>query len=92
MTVHRPQSLSLYDPAIAKEAVLASFRKLDPRELVRNPELALGVAAPYETPPELLYRHLFSMDWSLVTPPRHPLLQKRQLRLPRYLMTSLVSC
>jgi DNA-binding transcriptional LysR family regulator len=42
-------------------------------ELVRNPELALGVAAPYEPPPELNYQHLFSMDWSLITPPRHPL-------------------
>jgi DNA-binding transcriptional LysR family regulator len=45
-------------------------------ELVQNPEVALGVAAPYETPPELAYRHLFSMDWSLITPPRHPLLRR----------------
>jgi DNA-binding transcriptional LysR family regulator len=51
------------------------------QELVRNPELALGVAAPYETPPELEYRHLFSMDWSLITPPRHPLLRRPRVGL-----------
>ncbi len=50
-------------------------------ELVRNPELALGVAAPYETPPELTYRHLFSMGWSLITPARHPLLRRKRLDL-----------
>src|SRR5262249_47066992 len=30
---------------------------------------------------ELEYRHMFSMGWSLVTPPRHPLLRKARLRL-----------
>src|SRR3954467_2613768 len=50
-------------------------------ELLRDPEVALGVAAPYESSPELEYLHLFSMDWSLVTPPRHPLVRKRQLTL-----------
>jgi DNA-binding transcriptional LysR family regulator len=49
--------------------------------LLHDPEVALGVAAPYESSPELEYRHLFSMDWSLVTPPRHPLLRKPKLRL-----------
>jgi DNA-binding transcriptional LysR family regulator len=49
--------------------------------LLRDPEVAFGVAAPYEPSPELEYRHLFSMDWSLVTPPRHPLLRKQELRL-----------
>ncbi|OAI39688.1 transcriptional regulator [Planctomycetaceae bacterium SCGC AG-212-D15] len=49
--------------------------------LVQDPELALGVAAPYESAPELEYHHLFSLDWSLIAPPRHPLLRKRQLRL-----------
>jgi DNA-binding transcriptional LysR family regulator len=50
--------------------------------LLHDPEVALGVAAPYESSPELEYLHVFSMDWSLVTPPRHPLLHKRNLRLP----------
>ena len=49
--------------------------------LLHDPEVALGVAAPYESSPELEYLHLFSMDWSLVAPPRHPLLRKRRLRL-----------
>src|SRR5262245_17560895 len=50
-------------------------------ELLRDPEVALGVAAPYEPSPELEYLHLFSMDWSLVTPPRHPLVRKPSLSL-----------
>jgi DNA-binding transcriptional LysR family regulator len=49
--------------------------------LLHDPEVALGVAAPYESSPVLDYLHLFSMDWSLVTPPRHPLLHKPRLRL-----------
>ncbi len=50
-------------------------------DLVQNPEVALGVAAPYETPPALTYRHLFSMDWSLITPSRHPLLRRGSVSL-----------
>jgi DNA-binding transcriptional LysR family regulator len=49
--------------------------------LLHDPEVALGVAAPYESSPELEYLHLFSMDWSLTTPPRHPLLRKPNLQL-----------
>lgn len=49
--------------------------------LLEDPEIALGVAAPYETSADLEYRHLFSMDWSLIAPPRHPLLRKRRLTL-----------
>ncbi len=49
--------------------------------LLQDPELALGVAAPYESSSELQYLHLFSMNWSLITPPRHPLLQVRNLKL-----------
>jgi DNA-binding transcriptional LysR family regulator len=49
--------------------------------LLDDPELALGVAAPYESSLELEYRHLFSLEWFLVAPPRHPLLRKRRLRL-----------
>jgi DNA-binding transcriptional LysR family regulator len=50
-------------------------------DLLRDPELALGVAAPYESSPELEYLHLFSMEWSLVAPPRHPLLRQPELTL-----------
>lgn len=46
------------------------------RELLESPEISLGAAAPYEASTELEYRHLFSMDWSLITPRRHPLLKK----------------
>ena len=49
--------------------------------LLLDPELALGVAAPYEPSPELAYSHLFSLDWSLITPPKHPLLRRRGLSL-----------
>src|SRR4051812_28743797 len=49
--------------------------------LLADPALALGVAAPYEPSAELEYQHLFSLDWHLITPPRHPLLRKRSLSL-----------
>ncbi len=49
--------------------------------LLHDPEIAIGVAAPYESSPDLEYLHLFSMDWSLVTSPRHPLLRKANLGL-----------
>lgn len=46
-----------------------------------DPQITLGVAAPYEVSTELEYRHLFSMDWSLITPRRHALLEKDRPRL-----------
>jgi DNA-binding transcriptional LysR family regulator len=49
--------------------------------LLEDPEISLGVAAPYETSADLEYTHLFSMDWSLIAPPRHPILRKSSLRL-----------
>jgi len=49
--------------------------------LLEDPEIALGLAAPYETPVDLEYIHLFSMDWSLIAPPRHRILRKGKLRL-----------
>lgn len=58
--------------------------------LVGSLEFSFGVAAPYESSPELSYRHLFSMDWSLITPPRHPLSQKRSVRLADILHYPLV--
>ena len=41
-----------------------------------DPEIAFGVAAPYEASPELEYRHLFSMNWSVIAPPKHPVLRR----------------
>jgi DNA-binding transcriptional LysR family regulator len=49
--------------------------------LLEDPEVSLGVAAPYETSSDLRYQHLFSMDWSVIAPPRHPLLRRRRLGL-----------
>jgi DNA-binding transcriptional LysR family regulator len=49
--------------------------------LLQDPDIALGVAAPYESSAELEYVHLFSMDWSVIAPPRHPLLRRRKLTL-----------
>jgi DNA-binding transcriptional LysR family regulator len=49
--------------------------------LVQEPDLAFGVAAPYEGLAKLEYKHLFSMGWNLITPPAHPLLRKAKLRL-----------
>ena len=49
--------------------------------LMSDPDVAIGVAAPYEPTPELEYRHMFSMDWSLIAPPRHPLLRIKKVRL-----------
>jgi DNA-binding transcriptional LysR family regulator len=50
-------------------------------DLLRDPEVALGVAAPYESSPELEYRHLFSMNWSVITPLCHPLLRRKTIGL-----------
>jgi DNA-binding transcriptional LysR family regulator len=49
--------------------------------LREDAHITLGVAAPYEVSTELEYRHWFSMDWSLITPRRHPLLKKARLQL-----------
>ena len=49
--------------------------------LLESLEFSFGVAAPYESTPELTYRHLFAMHWSLITPLRHPLSRRRSIRL-----------
>jgi len=49
--------------------------------LLRDPDVAIGVAAPYEPSPELEYQHVFSMAWSLVAPPRHRVLRQTRIRL-----------
>lgn len=50
-------------------------------DLLGTSDVELGVAAPYESSPALEYTHLFSMSWSLIAPPAHPLLRKRTLGL-----------
>lgn len=58
--------------------------------LLRDPDVDLGVAAPYESAGELDYQHLFSLEWSLITPPRHPLLRKPRLKLSHLAQTPLI--
>jgi DNA-binding transcriptional LysR family regulator len=76
--------------------VLRRFRKAAPQVRIRlstrteqeieaallaDPDVAMGIAAPHEPSHELDYLHLFSMNWSLITPPRHPLMKRRRLIL-----------
>ncbi|MCO6454386.1 MAG: LysR family transcriptional regulator [Pirellulaceae bacterium] len=49
------------------------------QELLGSSDVEVGVAAPYERSPVLEYTHLFSMPWSLITPPGHPLLARGRL-------------
>lgn len=49
--------------------------------LLDDPEVAFGLAAPYEPCPDLDYTDLFAMPWSLITPQRHPLASRRSVRL-----------
>jgi len=49
--------------------------------LREDPDVALGIAAPHEPSPDLQYIHLFSLDWKLITPARHPLLAMKRVRL-----------
>ena len=50
-------------------------------DLLNDPDLEVGVAAPYESSSALDYTHLFSMEWSLITPHGHPLLKRKRLQL-----------
>ncbi len=49
--------------------------------LLNDPEVAFGLAAPYESSPDLDYHDLFSMTWSLLVPQGHPLAARRRVRL-----------
>lgn len=61
---------------------ISTMNELEVEDSLRNdPEVAFGVAAPYEPSPDLDYHELFAMSWSLITPPRHPIMVKRKVRL-----------
>ncbi|MBF0561028.1 MAG: potassium-transporting ATPase subunit KdpB [Alphaproteobacteria bacterium] len=50
MSTHRPKAISLFDAAITKRAIVDSFLKLDPRQLVKNPVMfTTGVVAVVST-------------------------------------------
>jgi DNA-binding transcriptional LysR family regulator len=46
-----------------------------------DPDVAFGLAAPYESSPELAYHHLFTMGWHLICPRRHRLVARRRVGL-----------
>lgn len=68
------------EPSIRVRLSARTEEEID-AELRSDPQLTLGVAAPYESSTELDYQHLFSMDWSLIAPPDHPLLSRQRLGL-----------
>lgn len=49
--------------------------------LLTDSEVALGLAAPYESSTDLDYLELFAMTWSLIVPPGHRLRTKRRVTL-----------
>jgi DNA-binding transcriptional LysR family regulator len=49
--------------------------------LLSDPEVALGLAAPYEPSPDLEYDELFAMPWSVIVPRGHRLAARRAVRL-----------
>ena len=49
--------------------------------ILSDPDVAFGLAAPYESSHQLVYHHLFGMDWSLICPRRHPLAAKPAVSL-----------
>ncbi len=60
------------------------------RVLLSEPDVAMGVAAPYEPAAELEYRHLFSLEWSLITPRKHPLGGRKKLELKQLVDVPLI--
>ena len=61
---------------------ISTMNELEVEEALRNdPEVSMGVVAPYEPSPDLDYHELFAMSWSLITPPQHPLVTRRRVRL-----------
>jgi DNA-binding transcriptional LysR family regulator len=68
------------EPAIRIRLSARTEQEID-QAVREDPQITLGIAAPYEASTELEYRHWFSMGWSVITPRRHALLEKSRLRL-----------
>lgn len=66
----------LAQPAI-RVRLSARIEQQIEQALLTDLDFSLGVAAPYESSPELVYKHLFSMPWSLITPPKHRLAKRK---------------
>jgi len=61
---------------------LSTMNELEVEEALRSdPEIAFGLAAPYEPSPDLEYHELFAMSWSLILPRRHRLGPRRRVGL-----------
>jgi DNA-binding transcriptional LysR family regulator len=58
------------EPAIHVRVSTMNEREVE-EALLADPEVAFGLAAPYEPSPDLEYHELFAMDWSLIVPPGH---------------------
>jgi DNA-binding transcriptional LysR family regulator len=58
--------------------------------LLRDPEVAFGLAAPYEPSPDLTYHELFAMDWSLIAARGRLGKIKRPLRLEDFATEPLI--
>lgn len=68
------------EPAIHVRVSTMTERDVE-STLLDDPEVAFGLAAPYEPCPDLDYTDLFAMPWSLITPQRHALASRRSVRL-----------
>lgn len=61
---------------------LSARRESEIEQMLREEvDVSFGVAAPYEASPDLDYQHLFSLNWSVVTPLDHPLGRRPSVRL-----------
>lgn len=58
--------------------------------LLSDPQVAMGIAAPYEPPTELQYQHIFSMNWSLLIPQKHPLAGRKKVKLADLINSPLI--
>lgn len=67
-------------PAIRVRLSVHSEQEIE-TALLGDPGVSMGVAAPYESSPEIVYQHLFSMSWTLIAPPGHRLGRRRPVRL-----------
>ena len=85
--------------------VLKDFAKSEPNIHVRastmnerdvedavmsNPEVAFGLAAPYEQSPDLEYQELFAMTWNLIVPRSHRIAGRRRVKLEQLVREPLI--
>ena len=68
------------EPTIHVRVSTMSEREVE-AALLSDPEVAFGLAAPYDPSPDLEYHELFAMDWSVILPPGHRLASKRHVTL-----------